>query len=140
MKISSLNQEHEIILHKYVKFVQGVVYHTTEHSQEKKFSDFNEIIENIIDYTNAYDKYVKSNSKLMEVAYMTPNLMLYACMGFLSGVKNKKNTNTIEILSEELFERTVDFIGETTDILQDIKIKEDFQKKILTNQTNEHNN
>jgi hypothetical protein len=41
-----------------------------------------------------------------------------------------------------MFERTVDFIGETTDILHDIKIKEQIQKKILklTKEKNEHNN
>ena len=41
-----------------------------------------------------------------------------------------------------LFDKTVDLVGETSDILQDIKIKEDIQKKILTIQKdqNEHNN
>ena len=45
-------------------------------------------------------------------------------------------------LSEDLFENTIDLIGETTDILEDMKIKEDMQKQILTNlnQINEHNN
>ena len=75
-------------------------------------------------------------------AYMTPNLMLYSCVGFLSGIRNKKNSDLLDELSEDLFETTVDFIGETTDILEDISIKEKVQKKILTNinKINEHNN
>jgi hypothetical protein len=73
---------------------------------------------------------------------MTPNLMLYATIGFLSGVRNDKNTELIDELSEDLFETTVDFVGETTDILDDIQQKEEIQRKILTNQKkqSEHNN
>ena len=53
-------------------------------------------------------------------------------MGFLSGIKNDTNEIAIEELSEGLFETTVDFIGETTDILQDIQAKEVLQKELLT--------
>ena len=44
-----------------------------------------------------------------------------------------KIAKLIDELSEDLFETTVDFVGETTDILEDIKTKEEIQKKILTN-------
>ena len=138
MKISSLNKQHEDILLEYVKFVQGTVYRATEDQQSRKFLDFNEVLENIIDYTNAFNKLVKTPNRMMEWAYMTPNLILYACMGFLTGIKNTENAEDVDFLCEELFEKTVDFIGHTTDILEDIKVKEDFQKKTLTRHQNEH--
>ena len=142
MDVSSLNQKHEEMLHKYVKFVQGTVYTATEGYDSSKFLDFNEIIANIIKYTNSFNKMLGSSSRRTEWAYMTPNLILYATIGFLSGVRNDENSDLIDELSEDLFETTVDFVGETTDILEDIKIKEEMQKKILTNQKtqNEHNN
>jgi|TARA_R110000851_G_scaffold143855_2_gene282824 hypothetical protein len=142
MKLSSLNKEHEEMLKQYLAFVQGTVYSATEEYESSKFLDFNEIMENIIDYTNAFNKIVKTSHRRAEWAYMTPNLMLYACMGFLAGVKSNENEDAIENLSQDLFEKTVNFVGETSDILQDIKIKEDMQKKILTIQkeNNEHNN
>ena len=142
MDITSLNKKHEQILTKYVKFIQGTVYNATEDYESKKFLDFNEILENIVNYTNAFNKIVKTQNKTAEWAYMTPNLMLYATMGFLSGIKRKENSRYIDELSESMFERTVDFIGETTDILEDIKTKERIQEKILnlTKQKNEHNN
>jgi len=141
MELSSLNKKHEEILHKYVIFIQGTVFTATEEHPSSKFSDFNEILNNIIKYTNAFNKIVKSSNRRSEWAYMTPNLMLYATMGFLSGIKDKSNKEIIDELSEELFEMTVDFIGETTDILDDIHEKELMQKKILTNlnKKNEHN-
>lgn len=142
MEISSLNEKHEKMLTKYVKFIQGTAYRATEDYSSGKFLDFNEILENIVNYTNTFNKIVKSSNRRNEWAYMTPNLMMYATMGFLSGVKEKGNSQYIEELTEIMFERTVDFIGETTDILHDIKIKEQMQKEILnlTKQKDEHNN
>lgn len=142
MDVSSLNQKHEEMLHKYVKFVQGTVYTATEGYESSKFLDFNEVIANIITYTNSFNNMLSSSNRRTEWAYMTPNLMLYATIGFLSGVRNDENTELIDELSEDLFETTVDFVGETTDILDDIQQKEEIQRKILTNQKtqNEHNN
>ena len=142
MELNSLNKNHEDILKKYISFVQKTVYQATEDFEAKKFLDFNEVLENIIDYTNAYSKFVKTPQRRTELAYMTPNLILYSCVGFMSGIRNKKNSDLLDELSEDLFETTVDFIGETTDILEDIRIKEKVQKKILTNinKINEHNN
>jgi|TARA_R110000772_G_scaffold6748_2_gene23522 hypothetical protein len=142
MDVSSLNQKHEEILHKYVKFVQGTAYTATEGYDSGKFLGFNEIIANIITYTNSFNNMLVSSNRRTEWAYMTPNLMLYATIGFLEGVKNDGNSELIDELSEDLFETTVDFVGETTDILDDIQQKEEIQRKILTNQKkqSEHNN
>lgn len=132
MDLASLNKEHEEILHKYVKYVKATVYEATENYTVKKFMDFNEILTNIVTYTNSFNRLVKTSGRRNEWAYMTPNLMLYATMGFLSGIKNDTNEEFIDELSEELFETTVNFIGETTDILQDIQTKEKMQREILT--------
>ena len=142
MDVSSLNQKHEEILHKYVKFVQGTAYTATEGYDSGKFLGFNEIIANIITYTNSFNNMLVSSNRRTEWAYMTPNLMLYATIGFLEGVKNDGNSDLIDEFSEDLFETTVDFVGETTDILDDIQQKEEIQRKILTNQKkqSEHNN
>jgi hypothetical protein len=132
MELASLNKKHEEILQKYVNFVKSTVFEATDDYTAQKFIDFNEIIKNIINYTNSFNRIVKTSSRRNEWAYMTPNLMLYATMGFLSGIKNDTNEGAIDELSEELFETTVDFIGETTDILQDIQTKETLQKELLT--------
>ena len=141
MELASLNKKHEEILQKYVNFVKSTVFEATDDYTVQKFIDFNEIIKNIINYTNSFNRIVKTSNRRNEWAYMTPNLLLYATMGFLAGIKNDTNESDIDDLSEELFETTVDFIGETTDILQDIQTKEILQKELLTmNKKNEHNN
>tara|TARA_R110000751_G_scaffold29008_1_gene75162 strand:+ start:208 stop:633 length:426 start_codon:yes stop_codon:yes gene_type:complete len=141
MELASLNKKHEEILQKYVSFVKSTVFEATDDYSVEKFMDFNEIIKNIINYTNSFNRIVKTSNRRNEWAYMTPNLMLYATTGFLAGIKNDTNESEINELSEGLFETTVDFIGETTDILQDIQTKEVLQKELLTiNKKNEHNN
>tara|TARA_R110000765_G_scaffold33447_1_gene76591 strand:+ start:36 stop:452 length:417 start_codon:yes stop_codon:yes gene_type:complete len=132
MQLTSLNKKHEEILHKYVNFIQGSVFTATEDYHSDKFLDFNEILNNIANYTNEFNRIVKSSNRRAEWAYMTPNLILYATMGFLSGIKNKSNNDIINELTEEIFEITVNFIGETTGILEDMKTRERLQKKILT--------
>jgi len=124
-----------------VKYLQGVAYEATELSAPNKFEEFNEILHNIINYTNAFQKIVKDSKRISEWVYMPPNLMLYACMGFLSGIKNKKNKILIDELSENLFEKTVDFVGETADILDSIKTKRMAEEKIkiIQKERNEYN-
>tara|TARA_R100000655_G_scaffold46846_4_gene83819 strand:- start:1979 stop:2395 length:417 start_codon:yes stop_codon:yes gene_type:complete len=138
MELNSLNQKHENMLKKYIKFVQGTVYNATEDANLRKFLDFNEILQNIITYTNAIERLDKNS----EWVYMAPNLMLYSCIGFLSALRNKDNNKLMDELCEKLFEETVDFMGETTDILEDIRIKKKLQRKILTKRKkiNEHRN
>lgn len=141
MIMTSLNKKHAHLIEKYIKFVQGIVYEATEDCEPDKFEEFNEILVNIVNYTNAFHKMVKTADRMSEWAYMIPNLMLYAAMGFLSGIKNKTNTKEIDSLCENLFEGTVDFVGETSDILSDIKTKDEIRQKIkkIQKERNEHN-
>ena len=141
MKLSSLNIKHAKLLDKYIKYLQGIAYEATEFSSHKKFEEFNEILYNIANYTNAFKKIVKNSNRVGEWVYMPPNLMLYASMGFLTGIKNKTNKKLIDELSEDLFEKTVDFVGETADILDDIKEKDEIGEKIkiIKKERNEYN-
>ena len=141
MKLSSLNIKHAKLLDKYIKYLQGIAYEATEFSSHKKFEEFNEILYNIANYTNAFKKIVKNSNRVGEWVYMPPNLMLYASMGFLTGIKNKTNKKLIDYISEDLFEKTVDFVGETADILDDIKEKDEIEEKIkiIKKERNEYN-
>ena len=123
----------------YVKYVQGIVYVATEDYSYNKFKEFNDILNNVTRYTNAYKNIVSQKSKMREWAYMIPNLMLYSCMGFLTGISNEKNIEVIERLSSKLFDKTLDVVGETTDILHDIE-EENKKRKILAKiqKNNEH--
>lgn len=138
-RVSAINKKHKKLMDSYVKYVQGIVYVATEDYSHNKFKEFNDILNNVTRYTNAYKNIVSQKSKMREWAYMIPNLMLYSCMGFLTGISNEKNIEVIERLSSKLFDKTLDVVGETTDILHDIE-EENKKRKILAKiqKNNEH--
>lgn len=140
MKLYSLNSKHAKLLENYFKFVQHVAYDATEDYNSRKFDDFNEILVNIVHYANQFRKMVKNEDRIAEWAYMMPNLMLYSGVGFLCGVRNNRNSQEIDKLSARLYDETINLVGETSDILTDIRIRKDIKHKLLLKkiQKNEH--
>lgn len=138
-RVSAINKKHQKLIDGYIKYVQGIVYVATEDFSYNKFVEFNDIIDNVTKYTNSFKEIVSGKSKTREWAYMIPNLMLYSCMGFLTGISNKNNYEVIEKLSSKLFDKTLDVVGETTDILHDIEA-ENKKRKIIAkiHNNNEH--
>ena len=130
MKLKTINDKHESLLKSQISFIKGIAYEATEDCEEGKFEDYNDILNNIIKYTNKFQKLIEENNKDKEWVYMSPNLMLYSCMGFLSGIRNDENNNTINRLSELLFERTIDMVNKTSLIIEDIDCEQSKKDKI----------
>tara|TARA_R110002110_G_scaffold260787_2_gene476595 strand:- start:1390 stop:1818 length:429 start_codon:yes stop_codon:yes gene_type:complete len=130
MKLQSVNEQHETLIKGYVNFIKGVAYEATENCEYGKFDDYNDILNNIIKYTNEFQKIIESNNQTKEWVFMSPNLMLYSCMGFLSGIRNNKNEEQINVLSEMLFDRTIDVVQKTSSIIDKLDYEKSKQEKI----------
>ena len=130
MDLKGVNSRHSKLLIKYVNFIQGLVYEATELSGTEKFSSFNEVLYNSINYSNTFKEIMKNPKTEREWIYLTPNLMLYSCLGFFAGLKNKHNKHLIESLSEELLAKTVEFLGCTSEILEDIDKEKEVKERI----------
>mgnify|MGYP003146430621 CR=1 FL=1 len=139
--ITGFPEKQSELLNRYITFVQGIAYEATEDCSIGKFEEFNDLINNIVKYTETFRQIVETEKQINEWAYMIPNLTLYSAMGFFVGVKNKKNRHYIDSLSEELFERTLSVVSDTTDILVESKRKKErIEKiKIIHKERNEHN-
>ena len=142
MKLKGINSRHSKLLVKYVNFIQGLVYEATEFSGTEKFASFNDVLQNSIQYSNTFKKIMKTPNTEREWVYLAPNLMLYSCLGFFAGIKDKHNRRLIEPLSEELLEKTIEFLGCTSDILEAIDKEKDVKEriKVIQKQQNEPNN
>ena len=142
MKLQSINEEHEILIRRYVNFIKGVAYEATEDCEYGKFEDYNNILNNIIKYTNEFQEIIENNHQTKEWVFMSPNLMLYSCMGFLNGIKNKDNDEKIEHLSEILFEKTIEVVERTATIVENIEYEQSKKEKIelIKIKRNEHSN
>ena len=130
MKLKTINDEHESLLKGHISFIKGIAYEATEHCEYGKFEDYNDILKNIIKYTNEFQKIIEDNNKDKEWVFMSPNLMLYSCMGFLSGIRNEKNDELIDNLSGILFERTIDMVNKTSIIIEDMDYDKSKKDKI----------
>ena len=131
MEIVCDNIEHKQILVNYLQYVKGSVYYITEEHEAGKFGDFMETINAIISYSNEFREDNERQTSLMnEWRYMIPNLVVFASIGFLAGIKRDSISYEIESLKKRLFRKTSEIIGETYDIYADGILEEEFKVKL----------
>lgn len=135
MKIDAINQKHAGYLERYVKNIQGIMFDATERARIGKFSEINDLLSNVIRYSNTFKEYTKNPNEVNEWCYMIPNLMMYASTGFLIGIRNKNNTEDINIAIDRLFEKTVDMTSRTNKMLDELEELGKLEK-LLTNVIN----
>ena len=147
MKIDAINQKHAGYLERYVKNIQGIMFDATERARIGKFSEINDLLSNVIRYSNTFKQYrqmylntgfkeyTKNPNEVNEWCYMIPNLMMYASTGFLIGIRNNNNTEDINIAIDRLFEKTVDMTSRTNKMLDELEELGKLEK-LLTNVIN----
>lgn len=119
-KIEGVSEEHTVILTEYLTFLKKQLYTITEYCDEGKYHDFEDVLEDIISYYVDFKKYaVHDESGMEEWIYMLPNLTMYSFMGFLAGVKNKRNIIVIDKVYESVLMSTMETIGLISDSIQD---------------------
>ena len=89
MKIDALNEKHAGYLKNYIKNIQEIMFEATERAHVGKFKEINELLSNVVRYSNKFKEYTKNPKEINEWCYMIPNLMMYASTGFLIGIKSK---------------------------------------------------
>ena len=119
-KIEGVSEEHTEILLDYLTFLKKQLYTITEYCDEGKYHDFENVLEDIISYYVDFKKYaVHDESGMEEWIYMLPNLTMYSFMGFLAGVKNKRNIIIVDKVYESVLMSTMETIGLISDSIQD---------------------
>ena len=121
MKIEAVNNAHEVLLKDYIKDVQEIMFDATENANTGKFSEINDLLSNVVRYSNKFKEYTNSPQEINEWCYMIPNLMMYASTGFLIGIKNNDNSEDVEQAIDRLFENTVKITSETNKMLDKLE-------------------
>tara|TARA_R110002012_G_scaffold294518_1_gene490693 strand:- start:160 stop:573 length:414 start_codon:yes stop_codon:yes gene_type:complete len=133
MEIKYLNKKHQKEVEDFMSLVKEIIYYATEDSGAGKYSEFNELIGTITQYSNNfYKSVVNDTANKEEFAFMIPNLLFYMTIGFLTGIQKKNQQyNTMKII-KKLSDYATDVTGRITDILIDEDEKE--RKEELLNQ------
>ena len=132
-RIKSLNNTHRRLVSQHLKFLQARLYKITEHDKTVgKFLDYQDILDTIVKYSNDFEDYTKEERSTEEWMYMIPTLSLYASLGFLAGIKNDRMERFVDFEEEmrKFVDSTLNLVGDLSDVLQDLKVKEDIGKEL----------
>ena len=132
-RIKGLNAKHRVLARQHLKFLQSRMYKATEYDDSVgKFLDFQEILDTIVQYSNDFKPYTEKERSRDEWMYMIPTLSLYASLGFLAGMKNKKLEEIIDFEqeSENLVTSTLTLVGTLSDLLDEHNETELLEKEV----------
>ena len=116
-EIQGINQQHTRILQEFIVFVQKQTYIITEGECEGKYQDFEEVMQDVFAYYVDFRKYaVKDEDGVEEWVYMLPNLLMYSFLGFLAGIKSKKNYRLVNKIEINVVQATMETIGLISDM------------------------
>lgn len=131
MEIEAINKKHAGYLQTYIKDIQGIMFNATENAKVGKFSEINDLLSNVVRYSNKFKEYTSNKSQLNEWCYMIPNLMMYASAGFLIGIRSKNNNDDVDKAIDELFERTVRMTADTHTLLDELEAVGELEKMLI---------
>lgn len=121
MKIEAINNKHAGYLKNYIKDIQEIMFDATENANTGKFTEINDLLSNVVRYSNKFKEYTNNPQDINEWCYMIPNLMMYASTGFLIGIKNDDNSEDVEQAIDRLFENTVKITSDTNKMLDKLE-------------------
>ena len=119
LKPISINYQHEIALQVYLDMITATIKDVTKN--EDKYKDFIEVANIIIEHHNNYRKDVLVLANYQDFISLIPTHFTAMVNGYLTGIENEKNRNTVRLYKHLLSEEGYNFI----DKVQDLKIEQD---------------
>ena len=119
LKPISINYQHEIALQVYLDMITTSIKDVTKN--EEKYKDFIDVANIIIEHHNNYRKDVLVLANYQDFISLIPTHFTAMLNGYLTGIENEKNSNSVRLYKHLLSEEAYNFI----DKVQDIKIEQD---------------
>lgn len=128
-EIIYINEEHELIVHRYLKYVQKQVYEATEMAESGKYNDFQELLSDILMYHNDFSDFGLKDDSVSEWLFSIPNLAMFTTLGFFAGLKNKSNEDLLDKCSTNIHSATMEMVGSLSDMLKDLEEKSKLEEQ-----------
>ena len=119
LKPISINYQHEIALQVYLDMITTTIKDVTKN--EDKYKDFIDVANIIIEHHNNYRKDVLVLANYQDFISLIPTHFTAMVNGYLTGIENEKNRNTVRLYKHLLSEEGYNFI----DKVQNIRIEQD---------------
>lgn len=124
-KINYLNGKHKELVLEYLYYVKKQVYEATEYSENGKYQDFQDVLDDILTYHNDFYSISLSESGINEWLFCIPNLVLFSSLGFFAGLKTSQSKDYFEELQGKVHFATMELVGKISDMLQDINLEKE---------------
>jgi len=119
LKPISINYQHEIALQVYLDMITTSIKDITKN--EEKYKDFIDVANIIIEHHNNYRKEVLETANYQDFISLIPTHFTTMVNGYLTGLQNDNNKNSVKLYKHILSEEAYNFI----DKVQEIKIEKD---------------
>mgnify|MGYP003649716914 FL=1 len=119
LKPISINYQHEIALQVYLDMITTSIKDVTKN--EDKYKDFIDVANIIIEHHNNYRKDVLVLANYQDFISLIPTHFTAMLNGYLTGLENEKNRNSVRLYKHLLSEEAYNFIEK----VQDLKIEQD---------------
>lgn len=119
LKPISINYQHEIALQVYLDMITTSIKDVTKN--EEKYKDFIDVANIIIEHHNNYRKDVLVLANYQDFISLIPTHFTAMLNGYLTGIENEKNRNSVRVYKHILSEEAYNYIEK----IQDIKIERD---------------
>tara|TARA_R110001599_G_scaffold338892_1_gene558161 strand:+ start:3118 stop:3486 length:369 start_codon:yes stop_codon:yes gene_type:complete len=119
LKPISINYQHEIALQVYLDMITTTIKDVTKN--EDKYKDFIDVANIIIEHHNNYRKDVLVLANYQDFISLIPTHFTAMLNGYLTGLENEKNRNSVRLYKHLLSEEAYNFIEK----VQDLKIEQD---------------
>ena len=119
LKPISINYQHEVALQIYLDMIITSIKDVTKN--EDKYNDFIDVANIIIEHHNNYRSDVLVSANYQDFMSLIPTHFTSMINGYLTGLENKRNRNTVRLYKHILSEEAYNFI----DKVQQIQIEQD---------------
>jgi len=119
LKPISINYQHEIALQVYLDMITTSIKDVTKN--EEKYKDFIDVANIIIEHHNNYRKDVLVLANYQDFISLIPTHFTAMLNGYLTGIENENNKNSVRLYKHLLSEEAYNFI----DKVQHIEIERD---------------
>jgi len=114
-----LNYKHEIALSVYLEMITTSIKDITK--DESKYNNFIDVANIIIEHHNNYKSDVLGMANYQDFISLIPTHFTAMINGYLTGIENEINRNTVRVYKHILSEEAYNFI----DKVQDLEIEKD---------------
>ncbi len=119
LKPICLNYKHEIALSVYLEMITTSIKDITK--DESKYNNFIDVANIIIEHHNNYKSDVLGMANYQDFISLIPTHFTAMINGYLTGIENEINRNTVRVYKHILSEEAYNFI----DKVQDLEIEKD---------------